>query len=674
MTYQFSPSAPTSLGMFVQTCESVILRDWRRFCQDGLFGLIQIQVGQNWNEGGQRYYTAVVGGGDPLYEYRLPSEMEVGGAQGQCDYTTVDTTPAVSCQIKLPMFELLRVGLPEHDEEKWREMFCKAHPASTMKHSPFTRVNGALMLDVRENDSEDKILFASWLVSQLMLSVGRHLAYTILHGRKELADQFDGFYTLLDNGLEVEGTCPDYPLKPATIDFGYLVTGIVGASAHPASTVPAGTPPLILFPGTMLETVFPVAGYDLIDIEGMWTRNVISASNGFITNGWVLVTGKDETECLTRLASCKKVCSGDCATVFMSPPESVAVEAANMINGKWLKFWPSMEMVPLVESPSMGARGEHLLMPTAVQDGDGFIPLWSVVFENMEAALQPQFDALAPARIADRYAFGLPEDPYMFLHQTPDAKGVMEMLPDAVFSIVPVATKPFCYAVATSSKAVMVLERPETMLRVTGIACNSQPRVKCPPDMPVMSDVAACQNGVAGQGFNSAISFTADPMLTFDAGDTVYVQATYGNTYVGVVRTYDAETGDMVVDFVESGITCTSGGGIDGGYISGTGSKTSITRYVKACDGAASPDFEITFDTDALVTAQAGDAVAIKAALGSVTYYGVIASVDDAGPTNAVLTVTLSAPLPIPADCNWETTGAGTDVPVTAGGTITIVF
>lgn len=674
-SYQHESTAP-GLAPFTAVCDTTVLRDWRQYCVEGLLSIIEVRVTEEgWRE---RSYDAIVSGGDFDYTFRQPAEMESGGENGTCDYTTIVQNEHAVCTIKVPNLELMRVGLPEYDEEKWKNEFCRAYPSATMKHSPFTRSGSRLELEIDEFSSEDKILFADWMAAQLIQGFGRHLVWTMLFGEKEFVDQFDGFFTLLEDGNEADGAC-DYPLAPAVLDWGLLVNGIAGSNAHPISTVPAGHPPVVLHSGTLREVVMPVAEKDLLDIQLMWMMNVVNGDWGFQTNGWILAIGRNQAECYTRHAACKKVCTyGDCVAIWTNPTDEVAGIAANYINGKFIQYWPMREQVPLLESVALANRNENLLMPAAVLDRDGYVTPFTLVFQNMERDLMPVFQALNPTPLADEYAYGLlARRSLEFQQRSPEADAVIEQVPDAVFEVVPVNSNPFCFGLAMSAKATMVMEAPETMLRIQGVSCDEEPVTYCPEDWPIQRIVAqSCSTDTPGEGFGSALIMTLDPQeKNWAAGDDIAYQSAYGTTYWGVVRSYSIIDGIITIDFVEAGIDCDTGGGADGGSIRGNGSLEMIERYVAACD-VPGLDNILVIDIELPAAAEfaATDEFAIESPLGSNIRYGTVTSIDVDGPGTATITITVSDGGAAMSNCVMETKGDGTDVLLEEGGKIRIYY
>ena len=663
--------ATAPLSAFVEVCRAASVYDWRRYCTEGLYELFAFRLtDEGWRN---RYFEALTHGGDFQFEHRLPSEVETGGAKGNCGFTTFVQDDIENCQIRVPELEIIRIGIEPRDEEVWLNRFCKKYNLNGMRKSPFARAGAMLELRIDES-SEEHILFAAWIHEQLYGAIGKHLAWTVLYGQKEFVDQFDGFFELVENGNTALSEECAYPLSMPIIDFGFLVTGIPGAVVNPASRVPDNHPPVTLHPGTILETTFPVAGKDLVDILTSWKRFV--PSDLVPPGAWALVLGKDQDECVTRLAGCKMQCvEGGCGAVFMNPSAEVVQRAADFINGRYITLWPDTERISLsTPSPALGQRNWILFAPRVVRDGEnGEIDTWSIVMQNMQRA-QGELASAWGLPVDERYEYGLGTmRPVGFQKFDPDHMAVLEAVPDVTWEVAPVyaSNSPFCLGLAAGAKATMIMECPEWQLLIKGVACDIQPTMRC-PDEAEFSPVdlgAAVANGTANVGFLSEITFTVEPMLPIRVGDEVFYRTAYGTTFPGVVTASNAATGVIELNFLEAGVTVTVAGGPDSiGYIPNFNQV--YTRHIKTCAAGGAGVFTLTFDNGTPFLGAVAGRVLVTSALQSTAHYGAITTITSALATDTELVVTLAGGPP--ADCDWDVPTTGSAIGLDEGGTITI--
>lgn len=662
-----------SIASFTTVCQSAAVYDWRQMCREGLLSLITARItDEGWQD---RYYSAITGGGSFMLDHREPAEVELGGAVGNCGYTTFTQSDFEFCEIKVPNLELIRVGIEEHDKEYWERAYCKKFGLQSFK-SPFVRAGSSLDLRIVP-ESEEHIRFAAWVYEQLYHAIGFHLFRTIFNGKKENVDEFDGFFELIANGNEAIGEC-NYPLSVPVIDFGFLVTGIPGAQVNPASRVPDDHPPVVLFPGTVKETIFPVAGKDLVDILTAWKRGVVTREWGYEipAGAWALFTGVNQDECITRLAGCKMQCvEGGCGAVFMNPPQEVVNRAADYINNRYITLWPDTERIDLSSSHMLGERGWVYFAPRQVIDGaNGAIDTWSLVMQNMAA----QNDRLAQDwnfSPDDRYDYGLVLRPQGFQQLNPDHQEVITQYPDVTWGTTTTHTGAFCIGFAAEAKATLIMECPEVQLLIKGVACDIQPQRVCPDasEYTFIDLEAANANGTANVGFLSEIVVFADPVLPVRVGDVVFYRTAYGTSHEGVLTAYNAETGRMEINFEVAGINITIGGGPQSvAYVPNFNQVPE--RYIKTCSGTPAA-LALTFDYGAPFTGLVGQAVRVISALGSTIGIGTIDVVTATTATDTDITVGIStfiSPVADPTDCNWDTLADASTLSLAQNGRIQI--
>ena len=662
-----------AISSFTTVCQAAAVYDWRQMCREGLLSLITANVTvDGWQE---RYYSAITGGGSFMMDHREPAEVETGGAQGNCGYTTFTQSDFEFCDIKVPNLELIRVGLDEHDKEYWERAYCKKFGLQNYK-APFVRSGGRLELRVTP-ESEENIRFAAWIYEQLYHAIGFHLFRTIFNGTKTNVDEFDGFFTLIENGNTAVGEC-DYPLTVAKIDFGFLVTGIPGARVNPASRIPDDHPPVVLFPGTVKETIFPVAGKDLVDLLTSWKRGVVTADWGYEipAGAWALFTGVNQDECITRLAGCKMQCvEGGCGAVFMNPPQEVVNRAADYINNRYITLWPDTERIDLSSSHMLGEKGWVYFAPRQVIDGaNGAVDTWSLVMQDMSAQngrLASDWN-FAPD---DRYDYGLVLRPQGFQQLHPDHQQVITDFPDATWGTTTTHTGAFCIGFAAEAKATLIMECPEVQLLITGVACDIQPQRVC-PDSSQYTEIdldAANANGTANMGYLSEIVVFVDPVLPVRVGDEVFYRTAYGTSHAGVITDYTADTGEMEINFLEAGITITIGGGPQSvAYVPNF--NQTPERYIKTCTNVLD-DYTLTFDYGEPFTGLVGQAVRITSALSSTVGIGTISVVTDAGATDTTIEVEIAtyiSPVADPTTCAWDTLADASTLTLAQGGRIQV--
>lgn len=669
----------TGLAPFLTVCKTAGLVDYTHYCKEGLFQIIDVRLTRRWMPD---HYDVLYDRGHTSVDYRTPMALEEGydpDDPGNCSYSVIDITDAKTCKMALPKPEVIRVGTPVLDEEEWISKFCSDFPNMRAERSPFIRTGAFLLL--REDEFDDRILyFASWVMDILMAGLMKHLLGTVLYGDKRRPDQFDGLFTLVENGLQsVDGhECP-IPTKPPVIDFGYLVTGIPGACVHPASRIPATVAPIKLFENTVMETTFPVGGKDLLDIFYSWQK-LVNEKWEWQSGAWKIFVGDEQAECVTRLAGCKQFCTdASCAPMFMNPPESVILRAADYIRNEYIQLWPDDTKIQFLKSRALQDRNEYWFMPETIQDGrNGQIVNFTLVFVDKREENEELYREIGFRPVNERYAYGLPaiSDPRGLIQHYPEIEELMNRFPDSVWERVDVAgggNKPFCWGAAFAGKGAMVMERPEVILRIKGVCCQEEPYTVCQePDLGAWALATdSCTDIAAPVGFVSGIQINVgDVILPFLAGDAINYN-TFGGTFTGTVVSYNPVTRVMVIGFQEE-VDCDSGGGPDSISYGNSNPSCVVREYhITSCSGSGAT-VTITYEstTDPLIMPAIGatsPATVISPLEGTIVHGNVTA----ASGSGTTVTVEVSNVSPLAPACDaWDVPTTGDPLPLTSGGKI----